>query len=34
MWYLITKLAWFLIIAFIIGLYVGWTTTTPRKRVR
>jgi hypothetical protein len=26
MWYLITKLWLFLLIAFLIGLYVGWTT--------
>lgn len=30
MWYLITKLWLFLLIAFLIGVYVGWTTCRLR----
>lgn len=33
MWYLITKLWLFLLIAFIIGLYVGWTTSSRANHV-
>ena len=31
MWYLITKLWLFLLIAFLIGLYVGWTTRNKKS---
>ena len=32
MWYLITKLWLFLLIAFIVGLYFGWTTCRVSRR--
>lgn len=31
MWYLAEQYIWFLIIAFIIGLIVGWWATEKRK---
>jgi hypothetical protein len=31
MWYLITKLSLFLLIAFAVGLYVGWTTCRSKR---
>ncbi len=30
MWYLIEQLFWFLLIAFVIGLIVGWVTSTKK----
>lgn len=30
MWYLVEQYFWFLILAFIIGLIVGWWTTQKR----
>ena len=32
MWYLVTKLWLFLLIALIVGLYVGWTTCRVARR--
>ncbi len=32
--YLVEQLFWFLLIAFIIGLVVGWVTFETRKSVR
>jgi hypothetical protein len=31
MWYLIEQLAWFLVIAFLIGLIVGWVTSKKKS---
>ena len=31
MWYLIEQYFWFLLAAFIIGLFVGWATSEVRK---
>lgn len=31
MWYLVEQYIWFLLIAFIIGLIVGWWTTEIRR---
>lgn len=30
MWYLIEQLFWFLLIAFVIGLIVGWVTSEKK----
>lgn len=30
MWYLATKLIWFLLIAFVIGIVVGWMTSSKK----
>lgn len=31
MWYLVEQYIWFLLLAFIIGLIVGWWTSEKRK---
>jgi len=31
MWYLIEQLFWFLLIAFVIGLIVGWVTSKKKS---
>jgi hypothetical protein len=30
MWYLMEQLVWFLLVAFVVGLVVGWVTTTRK----
>jgi hypothetical protein len=32
MWYLIEQLFWFLLIAFVIGLIVGWVTSQKKPQ--
>ncbi len=32
MWYLIEQLFWFLLIAFVIGLIVGWVTSEKKPQ--
>jgi len=32
MWYLIEQLFWFLLIAFVIGLIVGWITSQKKTQ--
>ena len=32
MWYLVEQYVWFLLIAFVIGLIVGWMTMEKRRR--
>lgn len=32
MWYLVEQYVWFLVVAFIIGLIVGWWTTEVRRQ--
>lgn len=32
MWYLVEQYIWFLLLAFIIGLIVGWWTSEKRAR--
>jgi hypothetical protein len=34
MFYLIEQLVWFLLVAFVLGLLVGWITSTPRSANR
>lgn len=31
MWYLMEQLVWFLLVAFVVGLVVGWVTTTHKS---